>query len=70
MAQLVKKKPGLPEDAWLACAELDVNDPEIRASRETVTDEEIRAEALIKVGERSKAGRLGGTWNEMWLYAA
>ena len=21
-------------------------------------------------GERSKAGRLGGTWNEMWLYAA
>ena len=73
MAQLVKKKPDLPEDAWLACAVLEVDDPEIRASRETVTDEEIRAEALIKVGERSKAGStysiLGGEFGLPWSTA-
>ena len=73
MAQLVKKKPDLPEDAWLACAELDVDDPEIRASRETVTDEEIKAEALIKVGERSKAGSTysihGGEFGLPWSTA-
>ena len=73
MAQLVKKKPDLPEDAWLACAGLNVDDPEIRASRETVTDQEIRAEALIKVGERSKAGSTysihGGEFGLPWSTA-